>query len=242
MKHHYHHKDQESRQNNRIIFGVFLILFGCLLVLKNMGVFSYYMKDIIFSWPALLVGLGALFFAGKKDKTTGLILMGVGGVFLLPIIFDWGFDWRGVFWPAILIIVGIFIIRKRNECMPGGRKIDSNDTGYIDELNVFGGGEKMINTKNFKGGKITCLFGGSEINLTNADLAEGTNVIDIFAMFGGCVLIVPSDWDVKVEVSAILGGVADKRMPTTNYVVEPKKELIIKGLVALGGCEIKSYK
>jgi len=61
-------------------------------------------------------------------------------------------------------------------------------------------------------------------------------------MFGGCVLIVPSDWEVKVEVSAILGGVADKRIPTTNYIVEPKKELIIKGIVALGGCEIKSYK
>ncbi|WP_421919169.1 LiaF transmembrane domain-containing protein [Marinifilum sp.] len=241
MKHH-HHRDHEMKQNNRVIFGIFLILFGCLLVLKNLDVFPYYMKGIIFSWPALLLGLGALFYVGKKDKTTGIILMGVGGLFLLPIIFDWGFNWRGLFWPVILILIGVVIIRKRNECLPNGGKAGESGSGYIDELNVFGGGEKVINTKDFKGGKVTCVFGGSEINLTNADLAEGTNVIDVFAMFGGCVLILPSDWDVKVEVSAILGGVSDKRMPTTNYVVEPKKELIIKGFVALGGCEIKSYK
>ena len=242
MRHH-HHRDHDSKQNNRVIFGIFLILFGCLLVLKNLDIFPYYLKDIIFSWPALLFGLGALFYIGKQDKTTGIILMGVGGVFLLPVIFDWGFHWRGLFWPVILIIVGIFIIRKRNECMPGkGSSSKGSDSGYIDELNIFGGGEKVINTKNFKGGKITCVFGGTEINLTNADLAEGTNVIDVFTMFGGCVLIVPSDWEVKVEVSAVLGGVSDKRMPTTNYVVEPKKELIVKGFVALGGCEIKSYK
>ncbi len=67
-------------------------------------------------------------------------------------------------------------------------------------------------------------------------------MIDVFAMFGGTVIIVPSDWDVKVEISAVLGGVADKRMPSPSYIVEPKKELIIKGFVALGGCEIKSQK
>jgi len=241
MRHH-HHSNPKNRENNRVIFGIFLILFGCLLVLKNLDIFPYYMKDILFSWPALLFGLGALFYLGKNDKTTGVVLMGVGGLFLLPIIFDWGFHWKGIFWPVILIVVGIFIIRKRNECMPNSKERTGNESSYIDELNVFGGGEKVINTNNFRGGKVTCVFGGTELNLTNANLAEGTNVIDIFAMFGGCVLIVPSDWEVKVEVSAILGGVADKRIPTTNYIVEPKKELIIKGLVALGGCEIKSYK
>ncbi|MGQ1909926.1 LiaF transmembrane domain-containing protein [Marinifilum sp. RC60d5] len=241
MRHH-HESENKNKESNRIVFGIFLIVFGCLLVLKNMDFIPYYMEAVLFSWPALLFGLGALFYVGKKDKTTGFVLMAVGGIFLLPLLFNWGFHWRGLFWPVILIVVGVFIIRRRNENMPNHQKGTDNKLDYIDELNVFGGGEKMINTKDFKGGKITCLFGGTELNLTHADLAEGTNVIDIFAMFGGCVLIIPSDWDVRVEVSAVLGGVADKRIPTTNYIVEPKKELVIKGFVALGGCEIKSYK
>lgn len=234
-----HHK---PNPNNRAIFGIFLILFGCLLVLKNLDFIPYELRHVIFSWPTLLFGLGALFYFGKDDKTTGVVLMAVGGVFLMPIIFDWSFNWRGLFWPVMLIVIGVVVIRKRNECDFGRRSAVGSDSDYIDELNIFGGGEKVINNKNFRGGKVTCIFGGTELNLSNAELAEGTNIIDVFAMFGGCVLVVPSDWDVTVEVSAVLGGVSDKRMPTANYIVEPKKELIIKGLVALGGCEIKSYK
>lgn len=233
---------QQSNPNNRAIFGIFLIIFGCLLVLKNLDFFPYELRHMIFSWPALLFGLGVLFFFGKKDKTSGIVLMAIGGAFLLPLVFDWSFNWHRLFWPIILILVGIAVIRRRNDCPIRDRNLGSSSLDYIDELNVFGGGEKIITSKNFKGGKITCVFGGTELNLTNSQLSEGTNVIDLFTMFGGCVLIVPSDWDVKVEVSAILGGVADKRMPSANYIVEPKKELIIKGFVALGGCEIKSYK
>jgi predicted membrane protein len=189
-----------------------------------------------------LLGLGALFFFGKDDKTTGVVLMAVGGVFLMPLMFDWSFNWRGLFWPVILIAIGVVVIRKRNVCDFTNRSEIGSDTDYIDDINIFGGGEKIINNKNFKGGKVTCIFGGTELNLLNSELAEGTNIIDVIAMFGGCVIIVPSDWDVRVEVTAVLGGVVDKRNHTPNYIVEPKKELIIKGTVAFGGCEIKSHK
>ncbi|MDM8158508.1 LiaF-related protein [Labilibaculum sp. K2S] len=232
----------KSNPNNRAIFGIFLILFGCLLVLKNLDFIPYELRHVIFSWPALLFGLGVLFFFGKDEKTTGVILMAVGGVFLFPIIFGWSFNWRGLFWPVMLIVIGVVVIRKRNVCDFDKRSEVGSDFDYIDELNIFGGGEKVISNKNLRGGKITCIFGGTELNLTNADLAEGTNVLDVFAVFGGCVLIIPSDWDVKVEVSAILGGVVDKRTTIPNYIVEPKKELVIKGSVAFGGCEIKSHK
>lgn len=235
MRSHHHH----SNPNNHAIFGIFLILFGCLLVLNNLDFFPYELRRIIFSWPALLLGLGALFFFGKKDKTSGIVLMAIGGAFLLPVIFDWSFNWRGLFWPIILIVIGVVIIRRRNECNLHKQSEDRSGSDYIDELYIFGGAQKVISNKNFRGGKITCVFGSTELNLSNAQLAEGTNVIDVFAMFGGCILVVPSDWDVTVEVSAVLGGVADKRIPSTNYIVEPKKELIVKGLVVLGGCEIQ---
>lgn len=234
-----HHK---SNPNNRAIIGIFLILFGLLLVFKNLDFFPYELRHIIFSWPALLFGLGALFFFGKKEKTAGIVLMGVGGAFLLPVIFDWNFHWRGLFWPVILIIVGVVIIRKRNECDRDNRFEKQSNGDSMDVLNIFGGGEKVITDQKFKGGKVTCVFGGSELDFCNSQLAEGTNIIDVFAMFGGCTIIVPSEWDVHVEITSVLGGVSDKRKPSTNYLVEPKKELIIQGFVALGGCEIKTCK
>ena len=232
---------RHMNKDNRAIFGLFLILFGSVLILKNLDLLPWELHRLIFSWPTLLFALGALFFLGKKDKTAGIVLMAVGGAFMLPIIFDWAYNWHRLFWPVILILVGVVIIRKRNDGFLKDQTRSGSGTDYIDELNVFGGGEKIINSNNFKGGKITCVFGGAELNMKSAQLAEGTNVIDVFTMFGGCTLVVPSDWDVKVEISAVLGGVADKRTPTTNYIIEPKKELVIKGLAILGGCEIKSY-
>lgn len=232
----------QSNSNNRVILGVFLIIFGCLLILENLGFFPYELRHIIFSWPALLLGLGILFFFIRKDKTSGIILMTVGGAFLMPVIFDWSFNWRALLWPSILITVGIVIIRRCNECKFVEGSATKTDYDFIDELNIFGSGEKMINNKNFRGGKITCVFGSSEINMISAELSESTNTIDVFTMFGGCILIVPSNWDVKLEVAGVLGGVVDKRMPSTNYIFEPKKKLIIKGIVIMGGCEIKSHK
>lgn len=224
------------------IFGVLLILFGGALILNNLDLIPDELHKIVFSWPMILVVIGSLLAFVKDDRTTGFTLMLIGGVFLLPRMFDWHYDLYRFFWPVILIILGVMVIRKRNFCQNSMSCKTDDSADYINELNIFGGGERIVNTKNFKGGRITCMFGGGEVDLSYAQLAEGTNTIELFAMFGGSSIIVPPDWDVKVDISAVLGGVADKRVPSPNYIVEPKKELIIKGFVALGGCEIKSTK
>ncbi|MCZ4695132.1 hypothetical protein DWB61_08715 [Ancylomarina euxinus] len=233
-------KNPKGRNNS--IFGILLILFGGALILNNLDFFPRHLEKLIFSWPMLLVTLGALFAFAKNDRTTGFTLMLIGGVFMLPRLFDWHFNLYQFFWPVLLIVLGIIVIRKRNSCPSSSCGRSEMSTDYINELNIFGGGERIVNSKNFKGGNITCMFGGGEVDLSYAQLAEGTHTIELFAMFGGSVIIVPPDWDVKVDISAVLGGVSDKRVPTPNYIVEPKKELIIKGFVALGGCEIKSTK
>lgn len=104
-------------------------------------------------------------------------------------------------------------------------------------MSIFGGGDLNNSSDNFKGGRITAIFGGSEINLMSAIPSAEGSVIDVFLLFGGSTLIVPNDWQVKSEVSAIFGGLSDKRL-TSNI---QDKQLIIKGLVLFGGLEIKSY-
>jgi predicted membrane protein len=97
-----------------------------------------------------------------------------------------------------------------------------------------------MNTQNFRGGKLTAVFGGSEIDLFDCRLAEGTNYLDVFAMFGGTDITMPSDWNVKVEVLPIFGGFTDKRRKEPNHVPDPERKLIIKGLVLFGGGNLKS--
>jgi predicted membrane protein len=110
---------------------------------------------------------------------------------------------------------------------------------FIDSTSVFGGVKKNIISKNFKGGDITNIFGGSEIDLTQADI-NGTVVIDLTQVFGGTKLIVPSNWQVKAQMAAIFGGVEDKRS-IQNAALDPNKVLVLDGTSIFGGIEIRSY-
>ena len=110
---------------------------------------------------------------------------------------------------------------------------------YIDSTSIFGGVKKNIISKNFKGGDITNIMGGSEIDLTQADI-KGTVRIDLTQVFGGTKLIVPSNWQVKAQMAAIFGGVEDKRS-IQNTALDPNKILILDGTSIFGGIEIRSY-
>ena len=121
----------------------------------------------------------------------------------------------------------------------GDTKADYNANDYIDSVNVFGGSNQVVYSKNLKGGEITAVFGGGDINLTQSDF-EGQIIIDVTAIFGGVKIVVPPTWQVKSEVTAVFGGVDDKRAiyPATE---QANKLIIIRGVVLFGGVEFKSY-
>ena len=116
----------------------------------------------------------------------------------------------------------------------------SLDEGYIRQEDVFSGTKQKIVHQEFKGGKISNIFGGAEIDLSQATLAEGRNELIIECIFGGVTLIVPSDWKVLVEMSAILGGFQDKRSVIKEQP-DATRVLVIKGSAIFGGGEIKSF-
>ena len=63
---------------------------------------------------------------------------------------------------------------------------------------------------------MTSVMGGAELDLREAKIAPGTEgVVDIFALMGGAVLIVPADWVVDVQAIAVMGGIHDRRLGRT---------------------------
>ena len=110
---------------------------------------------------------------------------------------------------------------------------------YLDAVTMFGGIRKVILTKNFKGGQAVSIFGGTDIDLSRADI-QGTVSLELTQIFGGTKLIVPSHWEIKSEVVAFLGGIEDKRTPH-NVTVDPTKVLLLRGTSILGGIDIRNY-
>jgi predicted membrane protein len=82
-------------------------------------------------------------------------------------------------------------------------------------------------------------MGGSEIDLSQADIS-GKIVIDVTNIFGGTKLIVPSSWDVQNDITAIFGGVDDKRQ-ISGVTLDPNKILVLDGTCMFGGIEIRSF-
>lgn len=251
-----------TNNSSRVCTGLVVLLIGVVFLLDNIGV---NIPGWIIDWPMLLIAIGLL--VGYKRKfAVGLwmLFVAVGGFFTIESIVN--ADFSKYYFALIFIAIGIFLIIKpkgrgfRGRCRK--RKwdqkyadfegmdaqsesslseapydIDKND--ILDTVNVFGGSHQNIYSKNFKGGDAMAIFGGSDINLTQADF-EGTISLDVVAIFGGVKIVIPASWDVKSEVTAIFGGIDDKRA-LGQVVSEPKKTIIIKGVALFGGVDIRNF-
>lgn len=110
---------------------------------------------------------------------------------------------------------------------------------FLHSQAFFCGVQKRMLSKNFKGGKVSAIFGSTEIDLRKADFEENA-FMDVELVFGGLKLIVPPEWDLQINVSNVFAGVEDKRIyPQTSP--DSTKVLSIKGTVIFSGLEIKSF-
>ena len=111
---------------------------------------------------------------------------------------------------------------------------------YIDSTTFMAAVKKNVLSKNFKGGDVTNVFGGTELNLTQADFT-GTATLDLTNVFGGTKLLVPANWEIHSDLVSAFGNIEDKRPLQPNTSTEAPKVLILKGTTFMGGIEIKSF-
>lgn len=238
-------KRHSGTQMSKYMLGVIIIVAGFLLLLSNTGILPYELRHVLFSWQMLLIGIGIISLFSSESRTPGTILILIGGIFILPRIFDLSFNVMNLFWPVILIGVGVLILTRRFPRRPWqsrSHQLNNQDLGdgFIHEENIFSGGKQRVMHQVFRGGTINCVFGGSEVDLTQATLAEGISELEVNTIFGGVTLIVPADWRIQLKMTSIMGGFTDKR----SYVKEnpdTSRMLIIKGSTIFGGGELKSY-
>ena len=233
-----------ASSKRRVVLGLLFLGIGCVLLIQYTDLLPFLLPGYLISWKTILIALGALLLATDKNKSTGLILMLIGGFFLLKDdVFGVGFwDVMKFAIPAVFILAGVLILFPRR-IFPARsyNRLDGEESkDVLREVNIFSGGTKSINSERFRGGEITCIFGGSELNFRNAGLAEGVNAIDITCIFGGVTLYVPEDWTIKIEATTIFGGFSDARAESNaSLATDPGKLLVIKGVVVFGGGEIK---
>ncbi|NSL88188.1 hypothetical protein ECE50_015200 [Chitinophaga sp. Mgbs1] len=257
----------ESKKRSRATGGIILIVVGVVLLLKRLDLD---LPDWLFSWQMILIAIGVL-MGFKHDFKGGawLIMISIGGIFLAGEVLNWPYNTARFIWPVVLIVVGIGVITHRQfdrhnidkikesykekyKEMYAEQYAGSAESHYQSERHsatgddtinltaLFSGVDKTITSRNFQGGHVSAIFGGSDLNFMQADI-NGTVVLDVTTIFGGCEIIVPSNWTVKVDITPIMGGVEDKRPMSLLSSANKDKVLLVKGSCIFGGVEIKSY-
>ena len=241
--------------NDRFFTGIVLILVGGAILLKRLGVpFPGWLYD----WSAIVILIGLLSGIKVKFKGVSWIIFTVVGVFFMLDELVKDMNIRPFIWPALIIGIGlIFLLRPKRktidvqdteESIPTGfTEIKPYDTevnvamdDYIECTSVFGEVKKLVTSKSFKGGEVVCFMGGSQINLSQADI-QGPVFLEVTIVFGGTKLVVPPNWEIRSESVAVFAGIEDKRNLLPGSRFDPNKVLIIKGTSVFGGIEIKSF-
>jgi predicted membrane protein len=242
-----------------VAFGLLVIAAGVLLIMFNAGTLPLAYKPIVFSWQMLIIAVGFANLFSSRKRVPAVVLILLGSLLLLPKLNVDGLSFlRGNGWAVFLIVTGVLFLlhlifrhsAHGHRCHHfhahnysrhrGFSVIDDNGSGseYIDRSYVFNGSKEKINYKNFKGGEINCVFGGFELDLSDAQLAEGKNVLEINAVFGGITIFVPAHWKVEIAQTQALGSFVDRR-PQPAFEVNDNCTLVVTGSAVLGGGEIR---
>lgn len=226
------------RPQPQLILGIIIIIVGILFTLDNIGVL--YARDYLRFWPVFIIVYALVQIVQPRtthNRLGGFIWLIIGVALLIDRL---GFlDIRlWDFWPLLLVMLGFLFIRRSWVPSPhAGTKLPESADDTVSGFAFMSGVRRTITSQDFKGGSLTSIWGGCELDLRQASISSGTAMIDVFALWGGVDIKVPQNWTIVVEGTPFLGGFEDN---TLQQHGNSSKRLVVRGIVIMGGADIKN--
>jgi predicted membrane protein len=240
-------KAMHSRQTGGIITGLILVAIGSIFLLDHMGIIRA--ETFWEFWPLILVAIGLNKLLKREPPPVGIAFILVGAILQLHELGLTRLSWNMI-WPFVLILAGVLMIWSRFETprlprIPGspsapGAAADSSN--MLNEYALFGGVERRVNVSDLRGGSISAIFGGVELDFRSADIEGEEAVVFVEAIFGGVEIVVPDRWNVTFQIQSIFAGYSDERTPPVPDPLNTmrKKNLILRGRAVFGGIVVKN--
>jgi predicted membrane protein len=231
-------ENNSNRASSQVVLGLLVVGMGVLFLLDNLDILN--VRHAIGFWPLvfLVAGCAVLFGNGPRSGNyLGGVLVAIG---ILMIVGRMGFftiSW-GTLWPLVMIALGGLVLyrslgpgRVAREGVVAGASPDN----VVDIVAVLGGFERRVSAQDFRGGEITAVLGGCELDLREASIVKDA-VLNVCAILGGINIKVPHDWTVVLNGTPVMGGFAEK----TARPPDAGKRLVITGYAIMGGVEVRN--
>ncbi|MFB6069758.1 MAG: LiaI-LiaF-like domain-containing protein [Halanaeroarchaeum sp.] len=221
-----------ARQSSgRIATGLLIVLIGVLLLATTTDALP---TESLWSWlPTLfvLLGIWAIWKSGGRNLTGPITVIAIAATFQLRNLGVVSDRQIGTWWPLFVVLFGALVLfgRSRRRRAHAGTAADE-----VSLVTLFGGNERRVTSDSFVGGEVVSIFGGSEIDLRDADVENPPAVIEAVSLFGGLEVRVPEDWSVAIDALTLFGASEDSRPRSASG--EPT--LVITGVTLFGGVEV----
>jgi len=117
---------------------------------------------------------------------------------------------------------------------------ESHGTEEADQIvAIFGGATRKHRWRVRRNTSILAMFGGVELDLTEATFEAHELTFNVFCLFGGVEVTVPPGTDVDSSVIAVFGGAEVRKLAPPDGVAP---RIAVKGFCGFGGVEVRNPK
>jgi predicted membrane protein len=219
------------RVTSQIVVGGVVALLGLVLLARTTGVYDT--GRLLAYVPSLfvLVGLFAIVASGFRNLVGPLMVVLVAGGWQLVALDYLAAETVFSLWPLLLVLFGLSLIAGQYRARAVARESD-----FLTSVAVFGGRDERSTSRAFHGADLTAAFGGVELDLRDAVVEHPPATINASALFGGVDLIVPREWNVRVDVLPLFGAAEDERPRREEE--HDEVDLVVTGFALFGGVSV----
>jgi predicted membrane protein len=219
------------RVTSQVLVGAIVALLGLVLLARTTGVYDT--GQLLTYVPSLFVlaGLFAIVASGFRNVVGPLVVVLVAGAWQLVALDYLAPEDVFSLWPLLLVLFGLSLVLGQYRARAVARESD-----FLSSFTVFGGRNERSTSDAFTGADLTALFGGVELDLRDAEVGARPAAVNANAMFGGVEVIVPREWNVRMDVLPIFGGAEDER--PRREAEHDEVDLVVTGFVLFGGVSV----
>ncbi|WP_436926554.1 LiaF transmembrane domain-containing protein [Halosimplex amylolyticum] len=219
------------RVTSQLLVGGVVMLLGFVLLARTTGVYDTERLLVYVPTLFVLIGLFAIVASGFRNVVGPLMVVLVAGGWQLVALDYLAAETVFSLWPLLIVLFGLSLVLGQYRARAVARESD-----FLTSVAVFGGRAERSTSQTFHGADLTAAFGAVELDLRDAVVEHPPGTVNANALFGGVEVIVPRDWNVRVDVLPLFGAAEDER--PRRDTEHDEVDLVVTGFALFGGISV----